>query len=241
MPSVHKKVAFSGKMTAGKTTIANILEKEYGYVALPIGGRIKKVSNLLIEDRNELITYLAQILPDHTLKNEENSVQVTYNALDELFNNNFMKVLFSKGVNNVFVKESSGVYQKNEYYRSLTQEVGSKIREIFGEQIWCQICLNEANHLVEMGKMVICDDIRLDVENKMFTEQGYTLIRFDVEPEEQKKRILKLYKTYTEAALIHQTETELDTFKFENRLDTTFDTIEETYGKVKKLLRSDWI
>ncbi|MCK2000227.1 hypothetical protein MZM54_02350 [[Brevibacterium] frigoritolerans] len=237
MPSVHTKVAFSGKMTAGKTTIANILEKEYGYVALPIGGRIKKVCNLLIEDRNELITYLNQILPERTLKNEENAVQVTYNALDELFNNNFIKFLISTGVNNVFVKESTGVYQKNEYYRSLTQKVGSKIREIFGEQIWCQICLNEANHLVDKGKKVICDDIRLDVENKMLTEQGYTLIRFDVEPEEQKKRILKLYKTYNEDALIHPTETELDTFKFENRLDTTFDTVEETYEKVKKIIK----
>ncbi|NGY89274.1 hypothetical protein F6Y05_40615 [Bacillus megaterium] len=48
------KIGFSGKMTAGKTTISNLLAKEYGYVVLPIGGRIKMVSNLLIEDRNKL-------------------------------------------------------------------------------------------------------------------------------------------------------------------------------------------
>ena len=236
MMEVKNKIGFSGKMTAGKTTISNLLAEKYGYVVLPIGGRIKKVSNLLIEDRDQLMAYLEQILPDKTLDNSKNPVQTTFDALVQMYDEHFMPIVSKYGLNNVFVKEENGVYQKNEYYRDLTQKVGTCVRNLFGEQIWVQILLNEANLLISQGKKVICDDVRLEIEYKMFKEQGYTLIRLDVDPEVQKKRILKLYKTYNEKALTHHTETELDNAEFEYRFSTSVDPVEETLKKVEKVI-----
>lgn len=237
MVVVNSKVAFSGKMTSGKTTQSNLLAEKYGYVVLPIGGRIKKVCNLLIEDKNALVTYLDGILPKKTLSGEVDTVQITLDALNELYDQHFMKFVFKHGIDNVFIKdEETGIYQKNEYYRDLTQKVGKCVRSIFGEQIWVEILLNEANLLVEAGKKVICDDVRLDVEYKMFTDQGYTLIRLEVDPQVQKERIIKLYGTFNEDALTHHTEIDLDNHFFENKFDTTIDNPKETFEKVEKVV-----
>ncbi|XIH10760.1 hypothetical protein C1N87_30535 (plasmid) [Priestia aryabhattai] len=232
------KIGFSGKMTAGKTTISNLLADKYGYTVLPIGGRIKKVCNLLIEDRAALKEYL-EILPKQTLNNDSNAVQLTFNTLEELYDINFKKYVNKHGLSNVFVKSENGVYQKNQYYRDLTQKVGIAVREIFGEQVWVQILSNEANMLVQQGEKVICDDIRLEVEYNLFYNEGYKLIHLDVNPNVQKKRIIELYNTYNETALIHPTETALDNTDFKYRLNTSVDAIEDTFLKVERVIKGE--
>jgi hypothetical protein len=205
-------------------------------MVLPIGGRIKKVCNLLIEDKKQLVDYLSEILPGQTLTKDRNTVEITYYGLEELYGRDFSELAMKNGVNAMFVKdEKTGIYQKNEYYRDLTQKVGKNVRDIFGEQVWVEILLNEANLLIEKGHKVICDDVRLEIEYDLFKENNYSLIRLDVDPEVQKKRILELYKTYNENALLHHTEIALDNHEFEYRFDTTFETVEETFEKVKKV------
>ena len=235
------KIGFSGKMTAGKTTISNLLADKYGYVVLPIGGRIKKVCNLLIEDRNELKRYLQNILPEETMDKNSVPVDVTLSALEELYEKQFVKSVSAYGLNNVFVKGIDGIYQKNEYYRDLTQKVGGSVRAIFGEQVWVEILLNEADLLISQGKKVICDDLRLQVEYDLFNKQDYTLIRLDIDPEVQKKRILELYKTYNNEALTHPTETALDNAYFKYRFDTSVDSVNTTFDKINNLIKGELI
>ncbi|WP_341284917.1 hypothetical protein [Priestia megaterium] len=231
------KIGFSGKMTAGKTTISNLLANEYGYVVLPIGGRIKKVSNLLIEDRIELKKYLLDILPKENANKALMSVEVVLGDLEELYESHFASSVSLHGVHNVFIKDHNGVYQKNDYYRDLTQKVGSKVRATFGEDVWVQILLNEAELLIKQGKKVICDDIRLEVEYDLFNKQNYTLIRLDVDPEVQRNRILDLYKTYNDEALTHPTEIALDNTYFKYRFDTSVDSVNTTFNKIDSLIK----
>jgi hypothetical protein len=235
------KIGFSGKMTAGKTTISNLLADKYGYVVLPIGGRIKRVCNLLIEDRDELKRYLQNILPEEVMDKSSVPVDVTLGALEELYEKHFVKSVSAYGLNNVFVKGEDGIYQKNEYYRDLTQKVGGSVRAIFGEQVWVQILLNEAALLISQGKKVICDDLRLQVEYDLFNKQDYTLIRLDVDPEVQRKRILELYKTYNDEALTHPTETGLDNAYFKYRFDTSVDSVNTTFNKINNLIKGELI
>lgn len=234
---LDQKIGFSGKMTAGKTTIANLLAEKYGYLVLPIGGRIKKVCNLLLEDEIKLLAYLENILPKETLTKNSNPIETTFHQISTLYNKDFLPIIHKHGVHNVFIKDGHGVYQKNQYYRDLTQKVGSSVRKIFGEDIWVKILANEANHLISKGEKVICDDIRLEDEYNLFTDQGYTLFRLDVEKEEQKKRILELYKNYNEEALVHHTEIALDNFDFKHRFNTTFDSVDQTFSKVESIIK----
>jgi hypothetical protein len=228
-----RKIGFSGKMTAGKTTISNQLVEKYDFVRLAIGDRIKKVANLLIEDTNELSKYLKGVLiPPKANKVLDFDEHVRYKTvlkhLIAMFDKDFKNALFEK--------ESNLLYKKNADYRRLTQFVGDTVRQVCGEEIWCTILLNEADELINQGKKMVCDDLRLEIEYTLFKERGYTLIRLDVEEEIQKQRIITLYGTLNEESLYHNTETELDEKDFLHRIDTSFESIEETFARVEKIL-----
>ncbi len=234
---VKEKVAFSGKMTSGKSTLSKMLSEKYGYEVLAIGGRIKKVCNLLIEDKNELNRYLSKILPKETLNRDKNPVELTFSSLLALYEQKFQPFIKKYGINYVFIKDGqTGIYQKNEFYRKLTQEVGNCVRGIFGQQIWVEILLNEANLLIAQGKKVICDDVRLGIEYDRFKEQNYIIFRLEVDPEVQRKRIVQMYGTFNEDALTHHTEIELDNYEFEHKFNTSNEDIEDTFKKIEKLI-----
>ncbi|WP_088361789.1 hypothetical protein [Bacillus cereus] len=229
------KIGFSGKMTAGKTTISNKLEKKYGYVRLAIGDRIKKVSNLLIEDKDELSKYLKSVLLTPSTNNvfdfnEYQKYNTVFKNLIRLFEDNFKSTLF--------IKESNDIYVKNADYRELVQLVGGTVRQVYGEAVWCAILLNEADELINQGKRIVCDDLRLEIEYMLFQNRGYTLIRLDVKEEIQKQRIIKLYGDFNEESLYHKTEVELDNKDFIHRMDTTIESIDETFSRVEKILKS---
>lgn len=238
MEMVKDLIGLSGKMTSGKTSIAELLVDKYGYVVLPIAGRIKKVSNLLIEDQEELLFYLNQILPKQDIHIGQDIVQTTFDDLVDLYFQNYVPNILEYGMKEIFIKdEGKGVYLKNKYYRDLTQRVGKCIREKFGSQVWVEILLNEASLLLKQGYKVICDDVRLRVESEQLSRAGFTMIRLDVDQDVQKERILRMYETLNPDALTHHTETELDRFDFKYRFDTSKDTKENTFNKVENVIK----
>ncbi|MFP7487263.1 hypothetical protein SFC65_24200 [Priestia filamentosa] len=226
------KIGFSGKMTAGKTTISNELAKKYGYIVMPIGNQIKTVANLLIENKSLLMDYLLHYGPA-----EENVSVQAFTQLDRLFSLTFQPLLHKNSVENIFKKDpKTGVYLKNKYYRDLTQKVGTSVRNVLGEQIWIDLFLKQAEEMAEKGHKVICDDVRLEIEYKRLSEVGYKLIRLDVEEDVQKQRIIDLYGSLDEAALYHHTETALDGYHFEHRLNTSRESIETTVKRIEKFI-----
>jgi adenylate kinase family enzyme len=215
---VENKVAFSGKMCSGKTTMAELLVERYNFNRLAIGDQIKAVSNLFVENMVGLEEYIEKWLPEHKeriIKGFKEYKKQTEGA--------------------IFVKQGK-VYLKNEAYRGLTQKTGDIVRGEYGDDVWINLLMKQADEIVKNGGKVVCDDVRLLVEKENFEDTGYKMIRLNINEEDQKKRILKTYKTYNEEALKHKTETELDQAVFEFSIDATENDIEQVFQKVQNYL-----
>jgi dephospho-CoA kinase len=215
-----KNIAISGKMTSGKTTIAEELKKNYGYEIITIATPIKKTCNLLIEDQEELKEYF-----NRTLTKDQDEVYVK-----------MTKAYYENFKNAVWEKEANGFYKKNEWYRKLTQDVGNIMREKFGEDVWCSMLLESVKKDMQEGKKLVCDDVRLIVEKNLFQQNDFEVIRLNISEEAQKKRVFEKYGDVPEAQLKHRTEVELDNEKFPLVIDTDKMSVEESVGKIVEKL-----
>lgn len=211
-----KLVGFSGKMTSGKTTLSELLVENYGFKRVAIGDGVKRVSNTLLENPG----YLSEILGD------------SYNNKNVM--NQFRDL--SRKVQNLKFKKVNGIYVKNEAYRYLTQETGQILRNEYGNDVWLRKFLDQVEKSIVNGVKLVCDDIRMRSEYDVLSEKGFNIIRLDVDEKVQVNRIIKLYKTYSPEALKHKTEIELDLVKFDNRVNTSNDTVEDSFKKVCSIL-----
>lgn len=211
------KLAISGKLASGKTTIA----EQFDGTIVAIGNSIKKTASLLIEDTHLLNTYLHSVIGPST--------KDIFPMLEEHFQKNFLNGIWAK-------EPKSGFYVKNQSYRDLLQDVGDIVRGHLGRDIWCRMTLQEALNLLEHGHSVICDDIRLKEEKRLFEDAGFPVIRLEVSQSVQRERSLKKYGEVNEELFYHKTETDLDHAHFPLTLDTSFDSVKQTSLKVSKFL-----
>jgi cytidylate kinase len=215
------KVAFSGKMCSGKTTMAEYLVNNHGFTRVAIGDQIKKVSNMMIEDMAALQKYLNEMTPEFS--EEIYAEFAEYKELNK---------------DAVFVKQGP-VYVKNEAYRGLTQKTGDIVRSKYGSDVWIMLLMKEADKIIENNGKVVCDDVRLKVEKEIFENEEYVLFKLEIDVEEQEKRILNMYNTYDPKALEHKTETDLDDVVFSEdvKIDTSVLSIEECYQYIENQLK----
>ena len=96
--------------------------------------------------------------------------------------------------------------------RPLLQQIGMKMREI-RESVWLDVLIRESNRQELYGYSVVCDDVRFVNEAKTLKENGWVLIKLDIDDDLQKKR---LQNTYPDDWKIHwnnrmdASETEVD-------------------------------
>lgn len=219
-----KPLAFSGKVSSGKTTIAEALKKRDGYQILSIGLSIKQVCMYLIEGRKDHLETIVRFLTDDEEKREE--VRRFY---ETLYADQFADAHFIKG--------EDGLYVKNDAYRSFTQQVAKGTRERFGEDIWVRLVANQMRERNGAGERVVCDDVRMPSEKALFEEQGIAFVRLNVSPDEQLRRAEALYGEVDPSRFLDETETALDDASFDLVIDTTGQSIEETVTEVEQFLR----
>lgn len=216
------KIALSGKMASGKSTVLKELAKFYEYKGVAIGNEIKPLAASLIENKQGFKEKIQRVIP-----NPKQRVK----ALTEILQ--FFYVNFQ---NANWVKDENGVYLKNEPYRKLLQDFPMLIRNHFGEEIFAKLLLTELQSDIEKGSSIICDDLRLPNEKKLFEQKGFKIIRLDIEEEEQKRRLIKTYGTFDEAALRHRTEVALDNENFDLRIDVTHKSVPAIVEEIKNFL-----
>lgn len=214
-------VVINGKMASGKTTAANGLKEDFNFIIISIGTMIKKVSTLLLEDKEKLNSYLNNVL------NEEEG--------------DFINEILTKGFkenykNAIWEKLNDGSYNKNKWYRKLTQFVATTMRDQYGDDVWVRFLVNDAMELAEKGKNVVCDDMRVPSEKKIFEKFGFATVRLEVSKQEQRKRLEKEYGNIPEEQLNHVTETSLDDAKFDFKINTDNFTIKEMRMEIYKFL-----
>jgi hypothetical protein len=126
-------------------------------------------------------------------------------------------------------------YDPNNKNRELLQEFGSKVREI-SPDAW----IKSLDHRTSGKEFLIIDDLRMENEYEYCKKNGYIIIRLDVSPEVQEKRIKDIYPDNWKDHLDrrnHITETALDNYKFDYRINT--DEIEKINDKITQIYFSD--
>jgi dephospho-CoA kinase len=203
------KIALNGKMTSGKTTIAEYLRDHHGYTILSIGSMIKKVATLLIDNMPDLYAYLKEMVDDREM------VDRLFFEITSAFDQEFDRAEWTK--------DETGAYHKTQPYRKLTQMVATKVRDQLGKTVWTQFCIKEGEKLEKLGTKIVVDDLRLKEEKTLFEAGGYSIIRLHITKEAQAKRLLNIYGKIDEEQLAHETEISLDNANFDLIIDTSGD------------------
>lgn len=200
-----KLLALSGKMACGKSTISHLLSNTYGFQVVSIASPINIVSTLLIDNQLELRHQLNDLL-DNNILSEEVFLE--------------FQTLLDTSFNNAHWEKTNDMYVKNDDYRNLLQSVATLLRKRLGDDIWAKFFAKEAQELSNQGQLIICDDLRLPSEMQALKQQGFCIIRIDIDKETQHQRILELYGEVNQTLLSHPTEVALDNAVFDFTINT---------------------
>lgn len=127
-------------------------------------------------------------------------------------NPGFVKLSFASKLKELAV-ELFDMKNKNRY---LLQTLGSKLKEI-DQEVWIKYTMKECRKHTH----IVIDDVRFPNEYRKLKENGFTIIRLNIDKELQVKRIKKLYKDSESqlSRLDNETETALDGWEFDYVLD----------------------
>jgi dephospho-CoA kinase len=106
------------------------------------------------------------------------------------------------------------LFQQQGKNRALLQALGERMRQI-DEHVWIRYVVKQ----IPPDKNVIISDVRYKNEADTLRELGFKLIRLVITPEEQERRIQKLYPNLARELLSHVSEIELDSYAFDYVLD----------------------
>lgn len=209
MEILHKKVALSGKMVAGKSTLAKEFAKNMGFHVVSIGTAMKELAVMVIDKDFPSIRLFLKHLSSKEIKIKK--------VMKEL-----LELTFNK---QEVIKEKNGYYKKTDTVRKLLQDIATVLRGQFGEEVWVQYLLKKHEDL----SPIIIDDVRLKVEKDFLEKNGYITLRLDIEKEEQIRRLKEVYGHFDEERLNHKTEIDLDNETFFARKKVKPNSIEECY------------
>jgi|HigsolmetaAR206D_1030411.scaffolds.fasta_scaffold00003_73 dephospho-CoA kinase len=216
------RIALSGKMSTGKSTIARKFAKQKGYRVLSIGSEIKPLARDLIENRKRFEEKIAKVLPDAEKRNA---------VLDEIY------LYYDKRFRNTqWIKNRLGNYIKTNDYRLLLQEFPMVIRYHLGNDVFLRLMLEREKAMIAHMKNIIVDDLRLPEEKELLESLGFITVRLDVSEEEQLRRIQRKYGSVDLSTLKHVTETALDHDHFDYRIDTTGQTDDSVFEELVSIV-----
>lgn len=218
MELLHKKLALSGKMGSGKSTISNQFVMNLGYECISIGSSIKALTTFVIVKDYQQIQDFLSILTEEVAVQEH--VLTTLKEISVALNVQ------------EFQQDETGVFIKNDVYRKLLQKIATFMREQFGETVWLQYLLTK----YQDTPAIIIDDLRLKTEKQYLEAHGFTILRLDIQKEEQVRRLTKIYGELKEESFHHVTEVDLDNESFFARKDVSVDTPEKIFAYFKTAL-----
>lgn len=192
------RIAISGKMCSGKTTLAKLLQDNYDYTVLsfaspmkrlvkdmqlPLGARVAQVYGDCVHLWGRTLGYDVAVWLIHTFL--EPGVKFEFNGKDD------------RG-------------------RKILQQLGNRARELFGENIW----LLPMKKAVEDTKgNIVIDDVRYPNELEFCEDHDFITVRLEVPDKERRRRIKQLYGDISEERIRHPSEKLLDSVAPELRFN----------------------
>lgn len=210
------KIAVSGKIASGKTTVSDYLKEKFGYVQIRSAEYLKKIcsdmaklnlmesmdptiSTDLIEKKlNENIEFISK---------DRNEYIKLKDRLEEL-RHDFSHVRSTD--------------KKTDDVREMLQVVANVILNEIRQDIWVGASIKQMKSLkLEMGhEKFVHDDLRYPFEFTALRKEGFVICRMDITEETQAKRIKKIYGNINPERLTHISETGLDNHIFDYNFST---------------------
>lgn len=209
------RIAISGKMTSGKTTVSNFLIDSFGYTPIRSAEYLKKICNdLAILNMVESVNS-----PEFVINSaiEFLKINTNYIANNEY---EFEKLLKEFGKLRRQFSHVKDTKKKTNDVREMLQVVAKTISENVREDIWVQTSIKEMNKLIKEGKTkIVHDDLRYQFEFDRLRKAGFVILRLEVSEKVQKKRVKTLYGKIAPERYDHISETDLDNSKFDYVID----------------------
>lgn len=204
-------VVISGKMGSGKDTIAPIL--------MPALGRINVTHRFFAAPLKEEINEIIEIIKDSDTQNLAQGLVVLKMGVDP-------GAHVSSVIDTLWGPVKSGEvttsYDRTTESRTALQYWGTQVRRAQDENYWVNRAVCSLTPELARETSVYVTDARFPNELDAVKEIGGILVRLDVSPEEQARRIFERDGiVISEAARAHISETAVDDYQhFDVRLDT---------------------
>lgn len=204
-------VVISGKMGSGKDTIAPLL--------MPALNRVKQSHRFFAAPLKDELNEIILIIQNSASQEEANlrvSRDMQTNAKDHVA---FVIDTLWSPVKSGELKTS---YDRTEQSRLALQHWGTQVRRAQDENYWVNRAIRSVSPELAEGISVYVTDARFPNELDAVKEIGGLLIRLDVSPEVQEKRIFDRDGiVISDAARNHVSETAVDDYeRFDVRLNT---------------------
>lgn len=196
------RIAIAGKMASGKTTLAKYIESKYGCTRMAIADKLKEIATLHAEEMLNKPEELAKGLTAHVVDLLPEADVITFGRAIATLAGIFYTCETVSGKN-----------------RNLLQRIGHDMH-LFGDDIWITYLIE--NRLPGVDDVVI-DDVRYPVELDLLRQEGFVLVRIEVSPNEQSRRLHNLYGYVDEKELNHPSETLLDEARYTIVIESTAD------------------
>ncbi len=148
-------IILCGKMGSGKSTVADILKKDYGYKDVAIGDMIKIVSHsfqraILRGATNQYINQLSTSILGYSCPGFITDANIVANIVKEI-----------------------GPTQNKTELRPVYQKLGTDVIRKYTPDLWVALAYQKAARLARNGVKVIVSDARFDDEFKFFVNKGF--------------------------------------------------------------------
>lgn len=227
-------IAISGKIGAGKDTIAPLL--------LAFHNKTEDIENLSHESFAYTLKNEVQQVIEKT--REENEKHQQLFAISELISqqqgipleqaSNVVEFIFEEVTNN----RSLTSYSRTPGIRKALQYWGTEVRRAQDPNYWVKKTIQKSYTNIAEGKSIYITDVRFPNEADSVLDTFGTVIRLNISPEIQEQRIMKRDGLkVSEDARSHPSETSLDSYsKFNATVNVDYLTPEEVVEKIKNQL-----
>lgn len=220
-------LAVSGKIGAGKDTVAPLLVKELGYedalhesFARPLRDEVNHVIDC-IRKAATLEEALAFVERELEATNCATAVEALY-----------------EDVKNEVVRNA---YDRTPSTRKALQWWGTEVRRAVDEDYWVKKAMAQSLHTLAEGTSIYVTDSRFPNEADCILGVKGSVVRLLVSPEEQERRIVaRDGKGPAPEALEHVSEVAMDDYAFPIVVDTDVVGAHEAAAAAADLIRASW-
>lgn len=219
-------ISVSGKIASGKTTVADYIKEQYGFTQIRSAKYLKELCALIANKNLFLLAGFPTQIIDQKI-----AELLRYISISE---EEYQHLLLKTDEYVEMYHDITDTSKKTNEVRSMLQDVAYKIKEEVRQSIWIDSCLKD---MYEMdGENFIHDDLRYPFEHEKLRQHGFILIRLDIDEATQAKRVKKLYGNIDKERFSHISETALDGYEFDYRIDASLP-LEEVLRQVDEIIK----